>query len=135
MLVRIPACPACPLSDYKFVSETPNDVVRRVALFCRPLGSATPPAFLRASGGIGSGDRLSTADSGECSSDSEFNATEVDAEDDGVETEEVVIALDNADQMDRDDSEPAFDVACLDTELEQTFDSGKLCLLCFFRWC
>ncbi|KAL5964963.1 hypothetical protein TSMEX_007313 [Taenia solium] len=126
VLVRIPACPACPLSDYKFVSETPDDVVRRVALFCRPLGSATPSAFLRASSGIGSGDRLSTADSGECSSDSEFNATEADVEDDGVETEEVVVvALDNADQVDRDDDEPVFDVACLDTELERTFESGS----------
>ncbi|KAL5112070.1 hypothetical protein TcWFU_005017 [Taenia crassiceps] len=120
VLVRIPACPACPLSDYKFVSETPDDVVRRVALFCRPLGSATPSAFLHAGGGIGSGDRLSTADSGECSSDSEFNATEADVQDDGVETEEVVVvALDNAGQTD------VFDVACLDTELERTFDFGS----------
>ncbi|VDM17171.1 unnamed protein product [Hydatigera taeniaeformis] len=128
VLVRIPACPAFPLSDYKFVSETPDDVVRRVALFCRPLGSANPPAFMPASGGISSGDRLSAADSGECSSDSEFNATDVDVEDDAMGTEEVVIlSLDNADQVDGNEDEPVFDVACLDTELERTFDGGNLC--------
>nr|CDS33806.1 protein odr 4 [Hymenolepis microstoma] len=122
VLVRIPACPACPLSDYKFVSETPDDVIRRVALFCRPLGSATPPALLRTSTPSGYNSSLSTpADSGECSSDSEFNADE-DCVD--KEVEEVVVKMAN-DGDNMEDMEPVFDAACLDTQLERTFDSDS----------
>ncbi|KAM7540403.1 hypothetical protein Aperf_G00000038317 [Anoplocephala perfoliata] len=119
VLVRIPACPACPLSDYKFISETPEDVIRRVSLFCRPLGSATPPAVLQGSSSpsspSASGDRFSSADSGECSSDSEFNAPNEDEDDDEGEDEVT-------DGDDEHDKEPVFDAACLDTQLERTFD-------------
>lgn len=121
VLVRIPACPACPLSDYKFVSETPDDVIRRVALFCRPLGSATPPALLHTNTPSGHNSPLSTpADSGECSSDSDFNADEGCVE---KGAEAVVKMEKDGDSM--EDVEPVFDVACLDTQLERTFDSDS----------
>ncbi|KAF8560963.1 hypothetical protein P879_06972 [Paragonimus westermani] len=38
VLVRLPACPALPLSDYKFISETADDVVARLHYFCIPMG-------------------------------------------------------------------------------------------------
>ncbi|VUZ47226.1 unnamed protein product [Hymenolepis diminuta] len=120
VLIRIPACPACPLSDYKFISETPDDVIRRVALFFRPLGSATPPALLRANTPSGHNSPLGTpADSGECSSDSEFNA-EDECEDKDIEEEVAKMTMDG-DNV--EDVEPVFDAACLDTQLERTFDS------------
>ncbi|VDO86025.1 unnamed protein product [Schistosoma curassoni] len=39
VLVRLPACPTLPLSDYKFLSETAEDVVNRLVYFCLPLGT------------------------------------------------------------------------------------------------
>ncbi|CAL8086411.1 unnamed protein product [Calicophoron daubneyi] len=39
VLVRLPACPSLPLSDYKFLSETADDVVARLHYFCVPIGS------------------------------------------------------------------------------------------------
>ncbi|TNN12641.1 Protein odr-4 isoform 1 [Schistosoma japonicum] len=39
VLVRLPACPALPLCDYKFLSETAEDVVNRLIYFCLPLGT------------------------------------------------------------------------------------------------
>ncbi|VDQ03727.1 unnamed protein product [Trichobilharzia regenti] len=39
VLVRLPPCPTLPLSDYKFLSETPEDVVNRLVYFCSPLGT------------------------------------------------------------------------------------------------
>ncbi|VEL22034.1 unnamed protein product [Protopolystoma xenopodis] len=44
VLVRLPACPALPLSDYKFRSETAEDVVTRIILFCLPLGTLPSPS-------------------------------------------------------------------------------------------
>ncbi|CAH8477369.1 unnamed protein product [Schistosoma turkestanicum] len=41
VLVRLPACPTLPLSDYKFLSETAEDVVNRLVYFCLPLGTTT----------------------------------------------------------------------------------------------
>uniref|UniRef100_A0A183AE39 PX domain-containing protein n=1 Tax=Echinostoma caproni TaxID=27848 RepID=A0A183AE39_9TREM len=38
VLIRLPACPFLPLSDYKFLSETAEDVVARLHYFCVPIG-------------------------------------------------------------------------------------------------
>ncbi|KAF5398759.1 hypothetical protein PHET_07804, partial [Paragonimus heterotremus] len=38
VLVRLPTCPTLPLSDYKFISETADDVVARLHYFCIPMG-------------------------------------------------------------------------------------------------
>uniref|UniRef100_A0A5K3FDX9 Protein artemis n=1 Tax=Mesocestoides corti TaxID=53468 RepID=A0A5K3FDX9_MESCO len=106
VLIHIPACPAIPLSDYKFVSETPDDVVRRVAMFCRPLGSPT----IVERGGSAGDDRVSTADSGEFSSDSDFNV------DSGEEA---------GGRRGSTATEPAFNASCLDTCLERTFEGNR----------
>ncbi|KAG5449765.1 Protein odr-4 [Clonorchis sinensis] len=57
VLVRLPACPRLPLSDYKFISETADDVISRLQYFCVPIG-------LRGSGDGNdvSLDRLSSSD-------------------------------------------------------------------------
>ncbi|CAH8612535.1 unnamed protein product [Dicrocoelium dendriticum] len=39
VLVRLPACPTLPLSDYKFLSETAKEVVARLLYFCVPMGT------------------------------------------------------------------------------------------------
>ncbi|VDL91168.1 unnamed protein product, partial [Schistocephalus solidus] len=97
VLIRIPACPAIPMSDYKFVSETPDDVVRRVSMFCRPLGSPVSRDFpygdhLEGTNPPTKG--LSSLDSGaELSSDAEITP---------------------------EDTEPLFNTSCLDTNLERS---------------
>lgn len=97
-----------------------------MSLFCRPLGSPTPPALLHGASGpsspASSGDRLSNADSGECSSDSEFNAANEEDDDDDEGEDEVVKVTKGGDDFDK---EPVFDAACLDTQLERTFDCGE----------
>ena len=121
MLVRIPACPACPLSDYKFISETPDDVVRRLSLFCRPLGSATHSTIVTSSG---TGNCVSTTDSNggsPVSSDSELGPTATEVE------EILVVAATSEDDGEgiSDDAEPIFDATCLDIELERTCVDGE----------
>ncbi|BHF60052.1 hypothetical protein SprV_0100301300 [Sparganum proliferum] len=103
VLIRIPACPAIPMSDYKFVSETPDDVVRRVSMFCRPLGSPFNRDIpygdhLEGSGILSRGN--SSPDSGaELSSDAEINSG---------------------------DAEPVFNTSCLDTNLERSCEGRPL---------
>ncbi|VDN09711.1 unnamed protein product [Dibothriocephalus latus] len=97
VLIRIPACPAIPMSDYKFISETPDDVVRRVSMFCRPLGSPvsrdTPYGDHLDGAGLLSKGHSSPDSGAELSSDTEITP---------------------------EDSEPLFNTSCLDTNLERS---------------
>ncbi|CAH8523125.1 unnamed protein product [Heterobilharzia americana] len=91
VLVRLPPCPTLPLSDYKFLSETAEDVVNRLIYFCSPLGVTGGGGSAAAA----SGDLVS---SGISNSSSKSSLADVES---------------NASPHDR------IDASCLDTTLEK----------------